>query len=973
MDKIHRKTLQHFPINPLQKNTHIPFEMFNAPLKIREDLELNRKTKQPNKKNRYHEVTDPSDIFEVGGRPAETIYMLGKAGRGKTGQCYQLIQHWVEAREAKKEKRELSKWQKSLFAFDFLFFVSLRHVDEGMHSVVEIICRSSMKTFPLYHDTIHQLLTSGLHTCKCLIVIDGLDERKGMVDIDVDMSRCTVLMTSRHWKFHDLKPAINDRDRLVEVCGLDFHGVNQVIEKILVNYFGLDNKSTEFTTKAKEISKAARDEKYKSIIHIPLLLTAFVHLWQSNTSLQDSLTSFYVALLNRLVKEAYDNNRATKINYAEQSTTKVVWPIVLVKHRTFREHFKLLLSLGKVAYEDLVLGNQKHENQEKEKYKGRQREGTSQLVFEKDDLIDKLGIEVLKFALEVGLLSQSSAPGSFDDENVSINFFHKTIEEFLAALFLVCSEEVSFNSFFISCSGMEKIMELSNILAFSVGLQPNLGSVISNHIAHIASSDRDIIKYRQGVLVDKNSDKVKVLFKILCDCNQEMKYMSQSETKKQSNTLRVSDVYVQGDPNDSTIVFANELLSREKDNVVSLHVDYCFGKVSLPFKIVNEFLDKTSSLQALYLTGREIRGTLCSISPVFSSLTTLSLQNISLTNEAATALQKSIQTNTKIQSLKLGDLDIEQNASGTQGDVNGVFFARTDRSEISLDMKTNLQLRILSLETQTITSANILLVDITQCKSLINLNLKGVQVKSVDMIQASLSSFTQLENLTLNSVSFSNDTKEQIRLDLTSIPSLKTLNFTSIHVASIKISPDSLRGLTISNVSGSLRDLLLCLPKCQHLTDLCIDSLDNEQDIKLLTNVLPRLSQVRNLKVGMKWRMGNEVVAEYHSALSQAVTRMTGLERVCIHNIDMGNFALTLTPLMTRIKEVKLWEVQMTASSWVEFIASVLTIQHGFDIVLLGTNIDDQSVSAVHSSPHFKVTKQERGKYSSLHFSKLSS
>ena len=103
---------------------------------------------------------------------------------------------------------------------------------------------------------------------------------------------------------------------------------------------------------------------------------------------------------------------------------------------------------------------------------------------------------------------------------------------------------------------------------------------------------------------------------------------------------------------------------------------------------------------------------------------------------------------------------------------------------------------------------------------------------------------------------------------------------------------------------------------------------------------------------------------------------MTGLEYLTIIGIE-GELALTLTPLMTRIKCVSLQVIQMTPSCWGKFIASLLTIQHGFRIQLDDANIDDESVSTVQSSPHFKVTWDRKGimegKYSMLHFSKLSS
>ena len=1072
LETIHRKTLQHFPLNPLQKSTRIPFEMFNAPLKIREDLEFKRKTHKTTKKMEYKEIIDPSDLFEVDGRPAENIYLLGEAGRGKTGQCYQLVQHWMEAREAQKGSKKLSNWQKSLLVFDILCFVSLRHVDTRMHSVVEMICHSVMKRFPQYHETIRQILTNGLNAYECLIVIDGLDEKKGEVEIDVDMSRCTVLMTSRHWKFHELAPDINDRDRVVEVCGLDYNGREQVIEKILVNYFRFEHKSTELTTKEKEIAEATRDEKYKDIMDIPLLLTAFVYLWQSNTSFQESFTSFYVALLNLLIKLAYDNKRVTQIHVKEQSIKNVKIPIILGTHRQLRDHFKILLSLGKVAFHDVVLGNQQIDIQEKEKYKSRKRVGTLQLVFEKDELIEKLGPEVLIFALEVGLLSQSSAPGSFDDENVSINFFHKTIEEFLAALYLVCSGEVSFDSFRMSCTSIEGVMEFSNILVFSVGLQPKLGSVISEHIAQITDSEKGIIRYRQGFGIENEDNityrivlqgKVRRIFKTLYGCKQEMKYSLTQSKMKQISKFIISDVYVDRFADESTIAFSAEILSQDNGSIVSLHVEHGdLVNKSMLFQAVKEFLDNTSSLQTLHISKDEISHklgsyredmpTLCSIAPIFSSLTSLSLVNITLTSDAAGLLQKAIETNIKIQSLTLQRIYKEETTSHIGDLRRKTSLCRADNADVTelrLDMKANTRLRTLSLKQKKIRDVlDILLVDITQCRSIINLTLENVQVESVSMMHAAFSSFTQLKNLTLNHVSSSKDKKEQICLELThctgltldlrnihlkgvevspvslqnltisdvsgslrgllsalrecqhltylhlkslsdehanlswdlkACSRLSTLHLSQVHVGSFDIIPVSLNYLTLSNVSCSLRGLLLCLPECQRLTNIRIESLANDQDVKLLADVLPRLPQVRSMTYYGRRGRGttNEGVVGYHSAASQAATRMTGLEYLNIQYIDMGDLVLTLTPLITHIKRVVLRGVRMTASSWGEFIASLLTIQYGFGVGLEDINIDDESVSTVHTSPHVNVLNDERGnkegEYYCLCFYKLSS
>ena len=165
--------LQHVPLSPLQKKTRVPFEAFSAPLKIQEEIKTKRRTHKSEKKPKYKEVKTPDDLLNVNGKPAENIYMLGEAGRGKTGQCYQLVHHWLQAREAKRNMSELSEWQRGLAAFDLLFLVTLRHVRQRNSSVVDMICTNVFRMYPQHHENIRKILRGEIKTCKCLIVIDG--------------------------------------------------------------------------------------------------------------------------------------------------------------------------------------------------------------------------------------------------------------------------------------------------------------------------------------------------------------------------------------------------------------------------------------------------------------------------------------------------------------------------------------------------------------------------------------------------------------------------------------------------------------------------------------------------------------------------------------------------------------------------------------------------------------------------------
>ena len=242
---------------------------------------------------------------------------------------------------------------------------------------------------------------------------------------------------------------------------------------------------------------------------------------------------------------------------------------------------------------------------------------------------------------------------------------------------------------------------------------------------------------------------------------------------------------------------------------------------------------------------------------------------------------------------------------------------------------------------------------------MIDLKLGRIQVQSAHMLQAALSSFTQLKTLKLEDLPF------PMSLDLTSCQDLKTLYLSKIHITTINISTVSLKKLTSYRVTGSLFGLLSSLPMCTNLTDKSITSLSNKQDTKILIDVLPRLTQTRKMDISM-----------CHAHVAKAATRLTGLESLRITNIDMGHLFLILTPLMKHMKYLELDSIKMPTSGWLEFITSLIRIQHGFDILLEHTNIDDESVSVIHSCSTFKVTEVERweteGLYSYFYFSRLS-
>ena len=162
----------------------------------------------------------------------------------------------------------------------------------------------------------------------------------------------------------------------------------------------------------------------------------------------------------------------------------------------------LLLKLGKIAYDDLISTE-------------------SHLVFDRDSLQEELGETELMFALKVGLISQMRAPGRSHIPKVSIEFLHKSIQEALAALYIVSNESEMFPYLCEYCCTVDKVMELSNVVIFLSGLDPALGGKFSQHLVHIVSDDSAILQERKTMNI-MYGGQASILFKTQCECYREI-------------------------------------------------------------------------------------------------------------------------------------------------------------------------------------------------------------------------------------------------------------------------------------------------------------------------------------------------------------------------------------------------------------------------------------------------------------------
>ena len=197
-----------------------------AELVVREDLSAIQRAHVTNPADRHRIVKSPSELFSKERKPVKNVFMLGQPGYGKTTFCLHLLKLWCVAKTIL-EKSRLSLWQAGMLVFDFVFYISLRHVESCRSSVVDMICEDVFERDDGHKDVIRHVLSNAKY--RCLVVVDGLDEwviapdaqtklrEKGLPNTRGLSVNCTVLFASRHWKVDLIHPKYSKIDIVVEI------------------------------------------------------------------------------------------------------------------------------------------------------------------------------------------------------------------------------------------------------------------------------------------------------------------------------------------------------------------------------------------------------------------------------------------------------------------------------------------------------------------------------------------------------------------------------------------------------------------------------------------------------------------------------------------------------------------------------------------------------------------------------------
>lgn len=167
-------------------------------------LHWTRRNRNLTKKEVLAEFRSYTDIFDIVGMETN-IFVIAEAGAGKTTLCKKLMPSWCIIRaDAFKGRDETNtsfvadEKTKAASHFKYLFYVPLRHVKDP-RMAAKAISTVIRETFPNHQDVIHDIMKE----CpdEVLVLLDGFDEYPGMLDYKEINRRCTVITSTRPWKY----------------------------------------------------------------------------------------------------------------------------------------------------------------------------------------------------------------------------------------------------------------------------------------------------------------------------------------------------------------------------------------------------------------------------------------------------------------------------------------------------------------------------------------------------------------------------------------------------------------------------------------------------------------------------------------------------------------------------------------------------------------------------------------------------
>ena len=400
------------------------------------------------------ELTHYTEIFiekTTNGIVAKRILVQGETGIGKTTFVKKLLVDWSNLEKAKMDVEQKDALRK----FDLVLAVNLKEVSE-CQTFEEVISRSRLFPKDDKRSVDDLLCYIEENQDKVLLVFDGYDEyRTGNKAEERYGSRgnspifeifhgdilreCTVLVTTRSSRADEIRGPV---DIQAEITGFNMPDREDFMRKMLDSQTEVDG-----------LLEFLQESKLNDLARVPLLSLFFCLLWKREKEklmeLSKRKAKLYQAIVKHILQHSHRRHSSCKTSKLKETDCD-----------------KILAEVGKVALAGLLKGD---------------------LVFEFGQLSEKVRGEE---GVVVGLF-QFSEYGPSQEPMEMVSFIHKSIQEYLAAWYLIysCVAKGNLGEIGEHAATLENCVALENVFQFVCGLSDEGAVKVLEHLKSVRISD----------------------------------------------------------------------------------------------------------------------------------------------------------------------------------------------------------------------------------------------------------------------------------------------------------------------------------------------------------------------------------------------------------------------------------------------------------------------------------------------------
>ena len=555
--RLYETRLNTVMVSPLVADNDEVLRDFYVPPRLVEINHKRRSNDDENDENKKKPAISYRQVFHQRRDGMQMVVLVGEAGMGKSTFAAKCAVDWAgrwfrSERNSDTAGDELTQQTNEPFSdmmfwdsVEFVFYVMLR---EACHecNVVRMLQDQLMGSlFPDVNATLrYRMLTNVLTNRRCVVLADGLDEWNhpdGVACACAIDNRATplllagegttVLFTSRPWRMAHSRVRHSAIDVYVEIQGMCDYTL--LVRKAIMNLVGPDEQKIE--TETNRCVEYIKKNEIEHLTSVPILTLLFVCLRVEGDETAQTMGEIHSNILNLMFKK-YSNESAL--------TSNDIQTLPGLRNCEYAiQNSRVLMSLAKVAVEKLT---SKHQE--------------SCLQFTDVDITS----DQLAIALGSGILRARKA-WSLTRPLTQFSFLHKSVQEFLAAVYLACRpQEIQ--------TLMSPLMERGNIM-----------TDLSQVFIFLSGMNADAAREVLALMVARVP--LKQVLSMLPHCEFESYYSRHRELIDLQNTVICGFIESQSsglpEPELNHFIFNScrkrtsvlmRLLSNRKDSVKSIHI-----------------------------------------------------------------------------------------------------------------------------------------------------------------------------------------------------------------------------------------------------------------------------------------------------------------------------------------------------------------------------------------------------------------